>query len=70
MNELHEMMGGRQKPPPQMVAGEESKAQVIARILENPVYMPESGMCSQVRSKLERLPLVTLNQLLIIVECK
>jgi hypothetical protein len=46
------------------------KAVKIARILDNPVYSPESGLRMQLAKALESLSLVSLGQLEVIINCK
>ncbi len=46
------------------------KVATIERILSNKVYAPNSGMYKQLAAQLVRLPLDTLHNLAIIIDCK
>ncbi len=46
------------------------KTQVIARILDNPVYTPESGLYKRLAKVLGRLSLVDLSDLQTLLQCK
>ncbi len=46
------------------------KVATIERILSNKVYAPNSGMYKQLAAQLVRLPLDTLRNLAIIIDCK
>jgi hypothetical protein len=50
-----------------MSKNQEAKQKIIAEILENPVYMPNSGMYGMLKDALSKMPLYNLQNLELIL---